>query len=118
MIPQRIERALKALKTPDFFTKDNRPAFDEIHDVLRGYIEHATDSMNIEVDAEILALSEKVLKHYGWTVEESLVLYLMWCITCPEDMEVWLAGEESKDTKFGPLSEPMDYGEPEGDEVW
>nr|DAR21962.1 MAG TPA: antitoxin [Caudoviricetes sp.] len=90
---------LTALKTPDFFTRENRPATDEIHDILRAYLACATDTMTVEVDADLLMLVEKVLKIYGWTVEESLVLYLMWCITCPDDMEAWLSNTDERTVK-------------------
>ena len=45
---------LTALKTPDFFIRDNRTATESIHDILRDYLARATDTMTVEVDAELL----------------------------------------------------------------
>ena len=41
-------------KTPDFFIRDNRTATESIHDILRDYLARATDTMTVEVDAELL----------------------------------------------------------------
>ena len=48
------KRMLTALKTPDFFIRDNRTATESIHDILRDYLARATDTMTVEVDAELL----------------------------------------------------------------
>ena len=45
----------------------------------------------IPVGANLLAQVEEVLKGYGWTVEESAVLFFMWCVACPERAKAWLA---------------------------
>ena len=51
MVPEKIAQMLTALKTPDFF---NRTATESIHDILRDYLARATDTMTVEVDAELL----------------------------------------------------------------
>ena len=45
--------------------------------------------MNVEV--ELLARAEAVLRSYGWTAEEAMVLFTMWCIVCPEKLGAWYA---------------------------
>ena len=54
MVPENIAQMLTALKTPDFFIRDNRTATESIHDILRDYLARATDTMTVEVDAELL----------------------------------------------------------------
>ena len=54
MVPEKIAQLLTALKTPDFFIRDNRTATESIHDILRDYLARATDTMTVEVDAELL----------------------------------------------------------------
>lgn len=54
MVPEKIAQMLTALKTPDFFIRDNRTATESIHDTLRDYLARATDTMTVEVDAELL----------------------------------------------------------------
>ena len=51
MVPEKIAQMLTALKTPDFFIRDNRTATESI---LRDYLARATDTMTVEVDAELL----------------------------------------------------------------
>ena len=51
---KRLLKWLTALKTPDFFIRDNRTATESIHDILRDYLARATDTMTVEVDAELL----------------------------------------------------------------
>ena len=54
VVPEKIAQMLTALKTPDFFIRDNRTATESIHDILRDYLARATDTMTVEVDAELL----------------------------------------------------------------
>ena len=43
--------------------------------------------MNVDVD--LMLKVEKVLRGYGWTVEEAMALFLMWCIVCPDRLSAW-----------------------------
>lgn len=55
MVPEKIAQMLTALKTPDFFIRDNRTATESIHDILRDYLARATDTMTrLRSDAELL----------------------------------------------------------------
>ena len=45
----------------------------------------------VQLLMDLLAKAEEVLKGYGWTVEESAVLFFMWCVACPERAKAWLA---------------------------
>ena len=47
MVPEKIAQMLTALKTPDFFIRDNRTATESIHDILRDYLARATDTMTV-----------------------------------------------------------------------
>ena len=89
MIPTRIEQFLKTLPEPDFFIGKNRTAADEIHDLLRQYVEQGTASLEVNVDVDLMLKVEKVLRGYGWTVEEAMALFLMWCIVCPDRLSAW-----------------------------
>ena len=89
MIPARIEQFLKTLPEPDFFIGKNRAAADEIHDLLRRYVEQGTASLEVNVDVDLMLKVEKVLRGYGWTVEEAMALFLMWCIVCPDRLSAW-----------------------------
>lgn len=84
MIPARIEQFLKTLPEPDFFIGKNRTSADDIHDLLRQYVEQGTASLEVNVDVNLMLKVEKVLRGYGWTAEEAMALFLMWCIVCPE----------------------------------
>ena len=71
MIPTRIEQFLKTLPEPDFFIGKNRTAADEIHDLLRQYVEQGTATIEVTVDVDLLLKAENVLRGYGWTAGES-----------------------------------------------
>ena len=91
MIPAEVERCLKAEDALSLFTQENREACEAVHKHVRHAVEQETETMTIPVDADLLAQVEEVLKGYGWTVEESAVLFFMWCVACPEQVKVWLA---------------------------
>lgn len=95
MIPEKIEQLLKDRNEPDFFVEGNRSAYDDIHAEISQYVKHGTDSITFSVDAELLLQAEAVLETYGWTVEEAIVLFLMWCVTNPERLPAWY--EKSKE---------------------
>lgn len=91
MVPAKIAQFLKTLKEPDFFNEKYEAVRDEIHDCLTETIKNGTEAIEVEIDMDLLVRVEAVLKSHGWTVEESLVLFLMWCITCPDAMNTWYA---------------------------
>ena len=90
MIPSSIEAFVKTLETPDFFTKANRPQCDAIHADVWQCVEEGTETVTFTVDAELHKKVEAVLKAYGWTVEEAVVLFLMWCAVRPDAFEAWV----------------------------
>ena len=100
MIPARIEQFLKTLPEPDFFIGKNRSAADEIHGLLRQYIDQGTATIEVKVDLELLMQVEAVLRGYGWTAEEAMVLFCMWCIVCPDRLSAWCSK-----TKDGDINE-------------
>lgn len=92
MIPARIEQFLKTMKEPEFFIAENSAACADIHDSVSQYVEGGTETLTINVDVDLLQQAEAVLKTYGWTLEEATVLFFMWCVTCPDEMDAWCAG--------------------------
>ena len=99
MIPARIEQFLKTLLEPDYFIGKNRAAADEIHDLLRQYVEQGTATIEVKVDVELLMQVEAVLRGYGWTVEEAMVLFAMWCIVCPDKLSTWCSKTKDGDSR-------------------
>lgn len=89
MIPAKLEQFLKNLNEPDFFISANRDACAEIHELVRELVANGTETVEVEIDVDLLLKVEKVLQALGWTVEEALVLFLLWCIVCPERMNEW-----------------------------
>ena len=89
-IPAEVERCLKAVNAPSLFTQENQEACEAVHKHIRQAVEQGTETMTIPVGADLLAKVEEVLKGYGWTVEESAVLFFMWCVVCPERAKAWL----------------------------
>lgn len=99
MIPERIERFLKTMKEPDFFIEENRAVCAEIHDCISRYVEGSTETMEVAIDRELLVQVDVILKNYGWTAEEAMVLFYMWCIVCPERMKLWCAKIQKGENK-------------------
>jgi len=100
MIPARIEQFLKTLQEPDFFIGKNRTAADEIHALLRQYVEQGSATLEVKVEVELLMQVEAVLRGFGWTAEEAMVLFCMWCIVCPDRLSTWCGK-----TKDGEINE-------------
>lgn len=102
MIPAKLEQFLKNLNEPDFFIRANRDACNEIHDHVKELVKNGTETLEVEIDAELLRKVENVLHEYGWTVEESLMLFLLWCVVCPGNMNAWYKkikdGESNEET--------------------
>ena len=92
MIPAKIAEFLKNRTEPDFFDADNRAACNEIQEQITQYVNEGTEVLTLSADAELIVLAEAVLRKYGWTLEEATVLFLLWCIACPDEMEAWYAG--------------------------
>ena len=90
MIPAEVERCLTAVDAPSLFAQENRESCEAVHKYIRQAVEQGTETMTIPVGADLLAKVEEVLKGYGWTVEESAVLFFMWCVVCPERAKAWL----------------------------
>ena len=86
---QTICDYVKTCPEPDFFHHPDDQALRQAHDAIKESIEKATETVNIKMDERLLRRAEKVLGAIGWTVEEALVLFLYWCINCPEGLAAW-----------------------------
>lgn len=91
MIPAKIEQFLKTKVEPDFFIDENRSDCAEIHESVRQYVKSGTETITFHVDGDLLLKAEAVLKAYGWTLEEAMVLFLTWCVLCPDRLQAWYA---------------------------
>lgn len=54
--------------------------------------------MNVDVD--LMLKVEKVLRGFGWTAEEAMVLFCLSCIVCPDRLNTWCGK-----TKDGEINE-------------
>ena len=86
---QRICDYVKSRPEPDFFHQPDDQALLQIHEDIKQSIERATDTMTVDLDEDLIRRAEKALGAIGWTVEEALVLFLYWCISCPAQLEAW-----------------------------
>lgn len=86
---QRICDYVKSRPEPDFFHQPDDQALLQIHEDIKHSIEKATDTMTVDLDEDLIRRAEKVLGAIGWTVEEALVFFLYWCISCPAQLEAW-----------------------------
>jgi len=100
MIPAKIEQFLKTLPEPDFFIGKNRAAADENHDLLMQYVDQGTATIEVKVEVELLKQVDAVLRGFGCTAEEAMVLFCMWCIVCPDRLSTWC-----RKTKDGEINE-------------
>ena len=86
---QRICDYVKSRPEPDFFHQPDDQALLQIHEDIKRSIERATDTMTVDLDEDLIRHAEKALGAIGWTVEEALVLFLYWCISCPAQLKAW-----------------------------
>lgn len=89
MIPIEIRRFLKTRNEPPYVLYATKAVSNEIHECVKQYINYAKASMSIELDEELFTQAERILSQYDWTLEEMTVLFLMWCVTCPDRMQAW-----------------------------
>lgn len=89
MIPVEIRRYLKTMDEPPYVLHCTKAVGEEIHECVKHYINHAKSSVSIEMDEELITQAERILSQYGWTLEEMTVLFLMWCVTCPNRVQAW-----------------------------
>lgn len=86
---QQIIDYVLTCEEPDFFHAPDTPSLSQAHDAVRQSIERATATITVELDEDLKSAAEKVLSGIGWTVEEALVLFLYWCVSCPERLTAW-----------------------------
>ena len=74
---------------PDFFSRPDDEELKAIHTEIQHGIETATEVMTFEMDQELMLRAERILSAIGWTLEEACILFLYWCIECPEELTAW-----------------------------
>ena len=82
---------------PHFFHHPDDPALRQVHEEIRQTIQNATGTLSIEMDDGLIRQAENVLASIGWTIEEAIVLFLFWCISCPERLTVWAKKHGTED---------------------
>lgn len=70
-------------------------ACEAIHACVKQCVEQAKAAICFELDEELIAQAERILNLYGWTLEEQVVLFCMWCVVCPDKLQAWWARKES-----------------------
>lgn len=86
---QAICDYVKTCAEPDFFHHADDPLLQQAHEEIRRSIEEATETITIMMDIRLVHRAEKVFASIGWTVEEALILFLYWCMDCPEQLAAW-----------------------------
>ena len=86
---QAICDYVKTCAEPDFFHHPDDPALRQVHEDIKRSIEEATETITINMDIGLIHRAEKALASIGWTVEEALILFLFWCMDCPEQLAAW-----------------------------
>ena len=80
---------VKSRLEPDFFHDPDDQALQQAHEAVKQGIENATETMSIEMDYRLIKRAEKALGAIGWTLEEALILFIYWSISCPEQLAAW-----------------------------
>lgn len=93
---QAICDYVKTCAEPDFFHHADDPSLQQAHEEIRRSIEEATETITIMMDIRLIQRAEKVFASIGWTVEEALILFLNWCMECPEQLTAWEKSTESR----------------------
>ena len=57
------------------------------------------ETIEIEIDSELLHAVEEVLQPYGITVTQLVELFFKWCAECPEEAKEYLI--QCKDSERG-----------------
>ena len=86
---QAISDYVKTCAEPDFFHHPDDPALRQVHEDIKRSIEEATETITINMDLKLIHRAEKVFASIDWTMEEALILFLFWCIECPEQLAAW-----------------------------
>ena len=89
---EKIMEYVSEKEKPDFF-KDPEDTLTLIHGEIRKAISTATATLTVELDMELAMKAEKYLTGFGWTLEETLILYLYWCISNPARTEQWFRSQ-------------------------
>ena len=86
---QAICDYVKTCAEPNFFHHPDDPALKQVHEDIRRSIQEAKETITINMDIGLIHRAEKVFAAIGWTLEEALILFLYWCLDCPEQLAAW-----------------------------
>ena len=70
---------------PCFFDEPLPDGLEDVHCYIVEALRGETTTVTIDLDERFLAELEEKLRKIGWTVNEALVLYLMWSIRQKEE---------------------------------
>ena len=86
---QKIFDYVAGRKEPDFFKCPEDAELMSVHENVRRSIECATETISVELDEVLKVKAEAVMSAIGWTLEETLILFLYWCVSDPDRAESW-----------------------------
>ena len=81
---QKIFDYVVGRKEPDFFKCPEDAELMSVHENVRRSIECATETISVELDEVLKVKAEAVMSAIGWTLEETLILFLYWCVSNPD----------------------------------
>ena len=100
---ERIREYVSFRTEPDFFEVPDA-ALEAVHgEIKREKV--ATEAITITLDYDLMQQAEKKLAEIGWTMEEAFILYLYWCIVCPDALDEWVCRSTHNKVRLTPWSE-------------
>ena len=83
MIEKSIKEWLQQFTIPSFFDEPLPDGLDKAHEYVIASLKRDTTTVTMDIPQEFLIMLEEKLKKSSWTVNETIVLYLMWSVCQP-----------------------------------
>jgi len=55
------------------------------------------ETIEIEIDSELLQAVEKLIQPYGITAAQLVELFFKWCVECPEEAKEYLLRDQERE---------------------